>query len=109
MPKVIDYTPAWLTRPSPGFKAFDTSQTAQPERNGLTQKGDRDGSNSEYAGPHRTIAQRGTEVFIATGTQLRWTDLVSLKEIHQQQLTTPSKSKTSDKPDEGPEDGSYRV
>lgn len=31
-------------------------------------------------GPRRTIARRGTEVFIAVGKEIRWADLVYLKE-----------------------------
>ena len=31
-------------------------------------------------GPRRTIAHRGTEVFIAVGREIRWADLVYLKE-----------------------------
>ena len=67
-------------------------------------------------GPNRTIARRGTEIFVAAGKQIRWTDLVSLKDDFEGQLQTPSKKpKTaggvgrSREAEEGPEDGSYRV
>ncbi|KAI9822996.1 MAG: hypothetical protein M1832_002650 [Thelocarpon impressellum] len=68
MPKVLNYTPAWLSRPSPGFELFSSKTPASNTA----------GSKSTQ-GPRRTIARRGTEVFVAVGNQIRWADLSYLK------------------------------
>lgn len=78
MPQVLGYTPTWLSKPNPGHEIF----TAGPISN-QTVFGNTYGSNdrkSNKSGPRRTIARRGTEVFIAVGTEIRWADLVYLKE-----------------------------
>lgn len=67
MPKILNNTPAWLLRPSPGAELFNAStwsQKARPDTNAL---------------PRRTITRRNTEVFVALGNQLRWADLALLK------------------------------
>ncbi|KAI9808518.1 MAG: hypothetical protein M1827_007223 [Pycnora praestabilis] len=81
MPKVLSYTPPWLSRPSPGFELFST--TPKPTRSpGGTVKyvNDYDGGSPRYTGAKRTIARRGTEVFVAIGNQIRWSDLCLLKD-----------------------------
>ncbi|KAF2004103.1 hypothetical protein P154DRAFT_427758 [Amniculicola lignicola CBS 123094] len=65
MPKVIGFTPAWLTRPNAGYDMF-TPKTASTEK--------------ASSGPQRTIATRGSEVFTAVGREIRWADLSRLKE-----------------------------
>lgn len=78
MPKIKAYTPAWLSSPSPGHRLF----TPNPE----------DAQNipsygqiaASATGPRRTIAIRGTEVFIAVGKEIRWADLAYLKERYQE-------------------------
>ncbi|KAI0389815.1 hypothetical protein F5Y17DRAFT_462393 [Xylariaceae sp. FL0594] len=74
MPKIKAYTPAWLSSPSPGHQLFapnsDNTQNV-PSYPKI-------GASAPY--PRRTIARRGTEVFIAVGTEIRWADLVYLKE-----------------------------
>lgn len=73
MPKIKSYTPGWLLPPSPGHDLFVPSPS--------------DANSPSYSskealrsGPRRTIARRGTEVFIAVGKEIRWADLVYLKE-----------------------------
>ncbi|KAM3073679.1 hypothetical protein ACMFMG_004436 [Clarireedia jacksonii] len=77
-PRVIGYTPAWLSKPNPGYEIFtagpSSAQTASG--NGLSYNDKR----TAKLGPRRTIARRGTEVFIAVGKEIRWADLVYLKE-----------------------------
>ncbi|KAM0714803.1 hypothetical protein Q7P37_009267 [Cladosporium fusiforme] len=68
MPKVLSYTPEWLSRPSAGFKLF---QSSQPQ------------SKQQHEGPRKTIAHRGTEVFVAVGRELRWSDLSLLRDAEQ--------------------------
>ena len=63
MPRIISRTPRWLSRPAPGHTLFA-----------------KDGRRNSIEGPQRTIAHRGTEIFVAVGNELRWADLVLLKE-----------------------------
>lgn len=70
MPKVLSYTPDWLSRPSPGYHLFAPKQT---NGNGVAAK-------KKDFGPKKTIATRGSEIFVAVGNELRWADLVNLKE-----------------------------
>ncbi|KAI9706438.1 MAG: hypothetical protein M1836_003444 [Candelina mexicana] len=123
MPKVLGYTPAWLSRPSPGFDTFSTkpssrsatsSNVRSPRVNGTGADG-----TSSYVGPRRTIARRDTEIFVVVGNQIRWSELCMLKddwEESQQLRAKKAKGKRrssanngiEDEPDE--EDGSkYRV
>lgn len=74
MPGVLKYTPSWLSRPSPGFDFFAPKASTK-----LT--GDKSKDESHF-GPLKSIAHRGTEVFVAVGNELRWSDLVLLKEKH---------------------------
>src|SRR3954452_9534421 len=84
MPKILDYTPPWLTRPSQGSKIFTdppshgsqaspskrTSQLNSP--NGVKQR-------ESYQGPHRLLANRGTEIFTVVDNKIRWADLAKVK------------------------------
>lgn len=70
MPKVLGYTPEWLARPSPGYDIFAPKASTG---NGISSK-------KKDFGAQRTIATRGSEIFVAVGYEVRWADLVSLKE-----------------------------
>jgi nucleoporin NUP82 len=70
MPKVLGYTPDWLSRPNPGYHLFAPRQA---NGNGVA-------ANRQEPGPRKTIATRGSEVFVAVGNEIRWADLVNLKE-----------------------------
>lgn len=61
MAKVSSYTPPWLTRTTAGAEFFKSSPTAE-------------------GAPLRNIAARGTELFLADGNEIRWTDLGILKQ-----------------------------
>ncbi|OTA82616.1 hypothetical protein M434DRAFT_37050 [Hypoxylon sp. CO27-5] len=74
MPKIKSYTPAWLLPPSPGHDLFVPNPNDAHSVSSYTSKGIHKNS------PRRTIARRGTEVFIAVGKEIRWADLVYLKE-----------------------------
>lgn len=74
MPKVLGYTPEWLTRPSPGYQLF---APRQPNGHAGAAKSR---SSSSDAGQRKTIAARASEVFVAVGHELRWADLAELKE-----------------------------
>lgn len=100
MPKIKSFAPSWLNEPAPGHKLFeqlsDDAKDSSPLPYGKKQK----------PGPRRTIARRGAEVFVAAGKQIRWGDLVRLKEAwkaKQARASGVSRIKT-----ESP-DGSFEV
>ncbi|WEW57848.1 hypothetical protein PRK78_003315 [Emydomyces testavorans] len=74
MPRVIDYAPAWLSRPSPGATFFSASST----------KAVADKDAESFCGPTKVLARRGTEVFAVVDNQIRWTDLALLKDQWQE-------------------------
>ena len=112
MPKIISHTPSWLSRPSAGFQLFNTPKSAHSS----TQHTRKSSDLTEFNGPNKTIARRGTEVFVVAGKHIRWSDLSVLKAEHEELEATPSKKPKASaeeqrvvNEDEGPEDGSYRV
>ncbi|KAI0115140.1 hypothetical protein F4814DRAFT_308265 [Daldinia grandis] len=74
MPKIKSYTPAWLSAPSPGYDLFVPNPSEIHDTSAYISK------TVSKEGPRRTIARRGTEVFIAVGKEIRWGDLLYLKE-----------------------------
>jgi len=81
MPKVISYTPSWLSGQAPGHEIFTPAFGKAANEQGSTYKPSAESSRrNARPGPRRTIARRGTEVFIAVGKEIRWADLVYLKE-----------------------------
>ena len=82
MPKIISYTPAWLSRPSIGFDLFAGQGVSDGERSRTTQAQTADdaATGDGYFGPRALIARRGTEVFVVGGNTLRWADLAMLKD-----------------------------
>lgn len=82
MPKVVSYTPEWLSKPNPGHAIFSNSLLSQIIS--VTSNGsDPVRKRAEKPGPRRTIAHRGTQVFVAVGKEIRWADLVYLKDAWQ--------------------------
>ena len=84
MPKVLSFTPGWLSRPSEGFQVFSSSEEKKlkgpPDTQNMKGSTNEPASRGEYVGPNRKIARRGTEVFILVGNTIRWSDLCMLKE-----------------------------
>lgn len=88
MPRIISYTPSWLSSSSPGFELFNnsTSTLSSPHGNGTSQRqsqllnGGAKSSKPEHAGPKRIIARRNTEIFVVANNQIRWSDLCMLKD-----------------------------
>ncbi|KAF3480450.1 uncharacterized protein GIQ15_05797 [Arthroderma uncinatum] len=79
MPRIVDYSPPWLSRPSPGVDLFCPSSTDKPSssiRN--AQKAIVDAAQEPR--PVRTLARRGTEIFTVVDNQIRWADLARLKD-----------------------------
>ena len=84
MPKIISYTPSWLSRPSAGFDLFNKTKNSSPSEKGLgasipPENGSK--SNNNYVRHRRTIARRGTEIFVVVDNEIRWSDLCLLRDI----------------------------
>ncbi|KAK3995953.1 hypothetical protein QBC44DRAFT_4374 [Cladorrhinum sp. PSN332] len=74
MPKIKSFAPSWLNQPSPGHKLFEPSSDDGKSSTSLVY------GKKLKPGPRRTIANRGIEIFVAVGKEIRWGDLVDLKE-----------------------------
>lgn len=114
MPKVKSYTPSWLSKGSPGHNLFSPSIDAS--RASLSSPYTTKSKKKAPNGPKRTIARRGTEIFVANGKEIRWGDLVYLKETHGQnragfRLERESSVADGDAPDDDVENrgAGYRI
>lgn len=81
MAKVVAHTPSWLSHPSPGAQIFSDPDPALPasprkQSSALVSQS----SSSGKAKARKTIATRGSEVFVVTGNKIRWADLATVKE-----------------------------
>lgn len=87
MPKIISYTPPWLSRPSPASQAFTTAPNhdSASKRSSYIASPTKDSAEQLYCGPHRLLAQRGTEIFVVAGNQIRWLDLCMVKNEWEEQ------------------------
>jgi nucleoporin NUP82 len=96
MPKITSYTPAWLSKPNPGHEIF-TSALAKAGNTHTAPSNALESKRAAKPGPRRTIARRGTEVFVAVGKEIRWADLVYLREAWEDgQKTKTTKGKDRD-------------
>ncbi|KAI3581245.1 hypothetical protein IWW34DRAFT_618515 [Fusarium oxysporum f. sp. albedinis] len=77
MPKVKSYSAAWLSSNAPGHRLFEPSSEASKSR---SLESAYSSKKKTIPGPRRTIAHRGTEVFVAVGREIRWGDLAYLKD-----------------------------
>ncbi|KAG6036878.1 hypothetical protein E4U41_005461 [Claviceps citrina] len=76
MPKIKSYSAPWLSSiNAPGHQLFAPSD--EPARSRALSPAS---GNQSLPGPRRTIARRGTEVFVAVGKEIRWADLAYLKD-----------------------------
>ncbi|PYH95776.1 nuclear pore complex protein An-Nup82 [Aspergillus ellipticus CBS 707.79] len=100
MPKVISYTPPWLSRPAPGASIFSSSGQKAPDY----LKGQK---QSVYSGPTRIQARRGNELFTVVDNQIRWSDLTRLK--NEWQHTSRAKNETKLNEQVGERSVHYRV
>lgn len=89
MPKVISYTPPWLSRPSPGASLFSSSAPKDPGSL-------RSPKGAGYLGPSRTLARRGNEVFTVVDNQIRWSSLTRLKDEWQQRARSKNQQTDAD-------------
>lgn len=86
MPKVISYTPPWLSRPSPGASLFADTAPKTAEKTQKLRK------ELDYTGPSRTLAQRGNEVFAVVDNQIRWSNLTRVKDEWKQKSSDASRN-----------------
>jgi nucleoporin NUP82 len=77
MPQIKSFTPAWLSSPNPGHAHF--AQLPKDASHALPLVNIKSKHDTK-PGPRRTIAHRGTEVFVAVGKEIRWADLSYLKD-----------------------------
>ncbi|KAI1879384.1 hypothetical protein JX265_002338 [Neoarthrinium moseri] len=74
MPKIKGFDAAWLAdKTAPGHKLFAPSNDA-PKSSPFSSKA------KVKPGPTRTIARSGSQVFVAVGKEIRWADLIDLRE-----------------------------
>lgn len=113
MPKIISYTPSWLSRPSPGFQLFSRQSSDRGGQRGPAQFENSSRGEKKYLGHRRTIARRGTEVFVVVNNEIRWSDLCMLRDDWEEQEQSNRQRRRQGKPleREGIEsnNGSYRV
>lgn len=98
MPDIVSYTPAWLSNPSLGHEIF--TPTRPKSVDGRPTSTSISGGTSKYnanPGPKRTIARRGAEVFVAVGKEIRWADLVYVKELYEVKLDRKARGKRAEK------------
>jgi nucleoporin NUP82 len=98
MPRIKSYTPAWLSRPAPGHNLFTASSADSKTAFSTT-------ITDTKPGPRRTIARSGSQVFVAVGREVRWADLIELKEQWQEKTSKGRqgariKREDSESPDE---------
>ena len=85
MPKILSRDPAWLATGTPGFNVFQPNKNATSTRVPETQ----------HEGAQRKIAHRGTELFVAVGNELRWSE-VGVVQDAADELRTHSKAQGED-------------
>ncbi|KAL8650911.1 MAG: hypothetical protein Q9226_004954 [Calogaya cf. arnoldii] len=81
MPKVLGYTPSWLSRPSAGFDLFSSAhkRASFASQDGSHSRAKSPSQEQKYLGPRRTIAHRGSEIFLVVDNHIRWADLSIVK------------------------------
>jgi nucleoporin NUP82 len=75
MPKVKSYAAPFLSGNASGHRLFEPTTEVSRSRSF-----DAASKKKFVPGPRRTIARRGTEVFVAVGREIRWGDLAYLKD-----------------------------
>ena len=95
MPKILARDPAWLGTGTPGQTLFEAGDATVS----------RTSQDSQTEGPQRKIAHRGTELFVAVGNELRWSELGLLQDAGDRSRLNSRSAKESD----GQHDRVYRV
>ena len=92
MPKVISYTPTWLSRPAPGYHLFSKPLASQQRNESIPNGQDGASIAKTLTGNRRTIARRGTELFVVVDNEIRWSDLCMLKDAWEETQRERNKS-----------------
>ena len=79
MPKVLSYTPAWLSAPAPASRLFRRNSGDRGDAVGDSRYASEKGYKNVLR-QRRVIAYRGSEVFVADGNKIRWADLALVKD-----------------------------
>jgi nucleoporin NUP82 len=96
MPRIVDYAPAWLSRPAPGASLFSSTAKDKPTSGHSRNRSDGGAQNdASYHGPLKTLARRGTEVFVVVNNQIRWAKLTALKEQWQEGVRRNRRDETN--------------
>ena len=106
MPKIRSFTPSWLSTDSTDGRGLFSPSAASARKTALAASTASPhpsvyGSPKKQAyipGPKRTIARRGTEVFVANGREIRWADLVTMKDAWEATQDGFSKSSSNTSP-----------
>ena len=112
MPKIISYTPPWLSRPSPGSQAFTNplNRGSSPsKRSSYLGSPNREIAQQSYYGPHRLLARRGTEIFVVVGSEIRWLDLHMVKNDWEEQTSHAANRRDLPEPQDESQVSPYRV
>ena len=80
MPKIIGHTPPWLSRPSPGARIFSDPAPQSPVSPSKRSSYLNVPPTTDYQGPRRLVASRGTEIFTVFGNKIRWADLSAVRD-----------------------------
>lgn len=105
MPEINSFNPSWLSSGQPGHEIF------LPSTKDLKSSSYSNSKKAAKSGPRRTIARRETEVFIAVGKEIRWADLVYLKDAYEDGQERRRGSRSRGEPSQYEEDHAqgYRV
>lgn len=93
MPKIISYTPTWLSRPSPGYRLFSKSLASEQENGNISTRQNGTKIEKPFTGSRRTVARRGTELFVVVDNEIRWSDLCMLKDAWEETQQKGKKSR----------------
>ncbi|KAF4123102.1 nucleoporin NUP82 [Geosmithia morbida] len=86
MPKVKSYSAPWLSKNAPGYQLFEPSTESLRSR--ALSPAAASSRRESAPGPRRTIANRGTQVFVASGRDIRWGDLAYIKDRWTERLSS---------------------
>ncbi|KIV91898.1 hypothetical protein PV10_06388 [Exophiala mesophila] len=109
MPKVIGYTPPWLSRPSPGARIFTDPAPQSPASPSKRSSYLGSPPSTDYQGPRRLLASRGTEVFTVVGNKIRWADLTTVRDNWEDTANSRSGSAISPTVKQSEQAQSYRL
>ncbi|OXV06148.1 hypothetical protein Egran_06083 [Elaphomyces granulatus] len=94
MLEAINHTPPWLCRSS-GASLFASNLRLPPQKD-------------SYEGPQRCLAKRGTEIFVVVDNELRWSNLVTLKD-QWESVTKPKGNASGDSVPNCAKKAAYRI